>query len=469
MNKKCHKISAIFFFSAVLLVLQIFPASSQQLAFPGAEGFGRFVTGGRGGSVYEVTNLNDDGAGSFRDACSKTGARTIIFRVSGTIMLQSTLNIKNGDLTIAGQTAPGDGICVAGYQVSISSNNVIVRHMRFRLGNLNVANCECDAFGGRKISDVMIDHCSMSWSIDETGSFYNISNLTMQWCLLSESLYNSGHKKGNHGYGGIEGGSGASFHHNLYASHTSRNPRFGGGKYYLTSEKKELVDFRNNIVFNWGFNSTYGGEYGRQNMINNYYKSGPATNKNVKNRIVQINRGNESDPGKWYINGNFVSGYPEITADNWAGGVQGADAETPGVRMSEPFAFAPVTTQTSEDAYVSVLKNAGAILPKRDVVDTRIIKEVSTGSCTYGDTYDPKTGVSLAHTGIINSQATVGGWPELKSTAAPADTDHDGMPDHWEMKRGLNPKDAADRNSDLNADGYTNLEKYLNELAGTNR
>jgi hypothetical protein len=468
MNKKSNKIIAILFLNAALLLFSVFSGRSQQLAFPGAEGFGRFVTGGRGGAVEEVTNLDDSGAGSLRDACSKTGARTIIFRVSGTIMLKSTLNIKNGDVTIAGQTAPGDGICVAGYQFSINANNVIVRHMRFRLGNLNVADCECDAFGGRKISDVMIDHCSMSWSIDETGSFYNITNLTMQWCLLSESLYNSGHKKGNHGYGGIQGGSGASFHHNLYASHTSRNPRFGGGKYYLTSENKELVDFRNNVIFNWGFNSAYGGEYGRQNMISNYYKAGPGTNANVKNRIVQINRGNETDPGKWYIHGNFVTGFPDITKDNWSGGVQGADAATTGVRMSEPFAVAPVMTQTPEEAYISVLKKAGAILPKRDAVDSRIIKEVKTSSCNYGDTYDPKTGVSLSHTGIINSQATVGGWPTLQSTAAPADTDKDGMPDQWEMKKGLNPKDASDRNGINNANGYTNLEEYLNELAKTN-
>ena len=286
----------------------------------------------------------------------------------------------------------------------------------------------------------------------------------MQWCLLSESLYNSGHKKGNHGYGGIQGGSGASFHHNLYASHTSRNPRFGGGKYSLESGKKELVDFRNNVVFNWGFNSGYGGEYGMQNMINNYYKPGPATKANVKNRIVQINRGNESDPGKWYIHGNIVAGYPGIKADNWDGGVQGEDAATAGVRLSEPLAVEPVNTQTPEDAYASVLKKAGAILPKRDAVDRRIIHEVKTGSCKFGDTYDPKTGVSLSRTGIINSQATVGGWPVLKSSPAPRDTDKDGMPDAWEIKNGLNPGDPADRNSDKNNNGYTALEDYLNSL-----
>jgi pectate lyase len=435
---------------------------SPQLAFPGAEGFGRFVTGGRGGAVYEVTNLDDSGAGSLRDACSKTGARTIVFRVSGTIHLKSGLKIKDGDLTIAGQTAPGDGICVAGYELSISANNVIVRYMRFRLGNLNVAECECDAFGGRRISDVIIDHCSMSWSIDETGSFYDNTNFTMQWCLLSESLYNSGHKKGNHGYGGIQGGSGVTFHHNLYASHTSRNPRFSGGKYFATLGKKCLVDFRNNVIFNWGFNSVYGGENSQHNMINNYYKAGPATNENVKNRIVQVNRGNEPDPGKWHITGNFVTGFPEITADNWSGGVQGADANTAGVRMMEPFAFAPVTTQTPEDAYITVLKNAGAVLPKRDALDARIIGEVKSGTCAFGDAYDPKTGVSKGHTGIINSQATVGGWPVLKSVAAPLDTDKDGMPDSWEKSHGLNPKDASDGNK-VGTNGYTMLEDYLNK------
>ena len=454
-------------FRVPLLVLAVWfyslEINAQQPAFPGAEGFGRFTTGGRGGAVYEVYNLNDAGPGSFRDACLKSGARTIVFRVSGTIYLKSKLSIKNGDLTIAGQTAPGDGICIAGYNVFIDASNVIVRYMRFRLGNLNVSDCECDAFGGEKRSDIIIDHCSASWSIDEACSFYDNTNFTMQWCIVSESLYDAGHVKGNHGYGGIQGGRNASFHHNLYASHTSRNPRFCGGRYNDPADNRENVDFRNNVIFNWGFNSVYGGELGRQNMINNYFKPGPATKSGVKNRIVEINRGSEADPGQWYIAGNYVSGSPVVTADNWNGGVQGTDAGSPGVRVPVPFEYAPVSTLSAEEAYQLVLDNAGAILPKRDPVDTRILSEVRSGNCTYGDTYNPQTGIALSRTGIINSQASVGGWPELTSVTAPVDSDRDGMPDTWENENRLNPNDPTDRNR-TGSGGYTMLETYLNGI-----
>jgi hypothetical protein len=460
------RFAVLLWLSIDILIITPSLVWSQQLAFPGAEGFGRYVTGGRGGAVIEVTNLNDAGSGSFREACLKSGPRTIVFRVSGTIRLLSKLTIKSGDLTIAGQSAPGDGICIAGYSFFIGASNVIVRYMRFRLGNLNVANCECDAFGGEQMTGIIIDHCSMSWSIDEVASFYDNTNFTMQWCIISESLYNSGHVKGNHGYGGIQGGSDASFHHNLYASNTSRNPRFSGGRYYTSSAILENVDFRNNVIFNWGFNSVYGGELGQQNMINNYYKAGPATKSGVKNRIVDINRGTESNPGKWYIAGNFVTGYPAISTDNWAGGVQGNDAGTAGVRMMTPFPAAPVTTQTPEDAFASVLANAGAILPKRDALDTRIISEVTSGICSFGDTYDPQTGVSLSHTGIINSQSTVGGWPMLFAAPPLPDRDKDGMPDSWEIAKGLNPDNASDRNN-TGTDGYTMLEIYLNGIGSS--
>lgn len=436
-------------------ILGFSPLQAQQLAFPGAEGFGRFTTGGRGGVVYEVTNLNDSGLGSFRDAVNRTGARTIVFRVSGTITLLSPLPIKNGNLTIAGQTAPGDGIAIRNNTVTVDADNVIIRFIRFRLGDeAQVVN---DAIWGRERQNIIIDHCSLSWSVDETGSFYDNKNFTMQWCILSESLYSSVHGKGNHGYGGIWGGQGATFHHNLLAHHSSRNPRFNGAR-YSNRPDLELVDFRNNVIYNWGSNSAYGGERGNHNIVNNYYKYGPATSSSKRNRILDAAAPSDAELGKWYINGNYVHGYPAITADNWAGGVQNvSSAQLAMIKVNEPFNYAPVRTQTAEEAFVTVLDSVGAILPKRDAVDARIVNEARTGTATYGGVYG-------AGKGIIDTQATVGGWPTLNSEPAPVDADKDGMPDAWETANGLNPTDPADRNGDYNGNGYTNLEKYLNSL-----
>lgn len=459
----------------LVILIFILPliVQAQQLAFPGAEGFGRYTTGGRGGDVYIVTNLTDSlkhpEKGSLRWAIKKKGPRTIVFAVSGTIPLQGPLKVKHGDLTIAGQTAPGDGICLRNYTFRIEADNVIVRYMRFRCGDAKLESSAQDAANGRFHKDIIIDHCSMSWSIDETGSFYDNKNFTMQWCILSESLYHSGHEKGDHGYGGIWGGAGATFHHNLLADHTSRNPRFNGSRFTTTS-KTELVDFRNNVIFNWGFNSVYGGEDGQQNMVNNYFKAGPATQRNgeLPHRILQLtqefyNKDFKPDTlhaGLFYIDGNYVDGYPNATKDNWMYGVQKAtEAEKAKSRVDKPFPFAPVETQTAEDAYRSVLKHVGATLPKRDAVDQRIIKQVETGVCHTGGVWGPNTG-------IIDSQKSVGGWPELKSKRAPKDTDKDGMPDFWELKHGLDPKNPMDGNLDMNDDGYTNLEDYLNKLAG---
>lgn len=438
---------------------------SQQLAFPGADGYGRFTTGGRGGTVYEVTNLNDSGAGSLRYAVEQSGPRTVVFKVSGTIQLESPLKINNGDITIAGQTAPGDGICVGGYNFQLNADNIIIRFVRFRLGNENVANCECDALGGRYLTDVIIDHCSMSWSIDEVASFYQNTNMTMQWCIMSESLYNSGHVKGAHGYGGIQGGDGATFHHNLYANNTSRNPRLCGARFHIETAETDLTDFRNNVIYNWGYYTIYGGEYGHQNIVNNYYKYGPATKTSSSGRtkymIATINRGSEADPGEWYIDGNYVYGYPSISADNWSGGVQGADATTDSARVLTPFTYYISETQTAEEAYEDVLKHAGCSYPKRDTIDSRIIGEVRSGVCNFGDSYVAESGI-LNH-GIIDSQASVGGWPILSSTTAPTDSDHDGMPDDWENANGLNSNLASD-GAAVASNGYTNLENYLNSL-----
>jgi len=426
------------------LLLSIASSHAQQLAFPGAEGFGRFTTGGRGGAVIEVTNLNDKGAGSLRAAIAAKGARTIVFRVSGTIALLSELRIQNGDLTIAGQTAPGDGVCIRDYPLVIDADNVIVRYLRVRLGDVNQLQEDAMSCLGRK--NIIVDHCSLSWGLDEVASFYDNDNATVQWCLVSESLDSSYHKKGRHGYAGIWGGKGASFHHNLLAHHSNRNPRFNGSRTH-GRPNEELVDFRNNVIYNWRDNSSYGGEAGRQNLVANYFKPGPATGV-TKNRIVEP----YDAQGKWYIAENFVYGFVEITANNWAGGVQGKFSKEG--RVDSPHPCAPVTTHSAEQAYELVLANVGAILPKRDAIDMRIIAEVKTGTATFGKA------------GIINSQTEVGVWPELHAMPAPKDEDHDGMPDDWERAHGLDPGNPNDRNGDFGLDGYTNLERHLNGLVG---
>jgi hypothetical protein len=423
---------------------------TQTPAFPGAEGFGRFTSGGRGGQVLEVTNLNDGGAGSLRAAVESSGPRTVIFRVSGTIELRSPLLIRNDHITIAGQTAAGDGICIRDYSVLVEANEVIIRYLRFRLGDRYKQ--AADAICGIGQSAIIIDHCSMSWGIDEVASFYDNRNFTMQWCLVSESLNNSYHPKGNHGYGGIWGGKGATFHHNLLAHHASRNPRFNGSRTNWGVSGPEIVDHRNNVVYNWSENSAYGGEGGNQNMISNYYKYGPATkSKSLRKRIVNP----WGIEGRWYVAGNYVWGFPEITADNWAGGVASDFPHT--IRLDQPVPCAEVITHEAGTAYLLVLADAGAVIPRRDAVDRRIVEEVRTGTAAYG---------SLPHpgAGIIGSQSEVGGWPELKTYDVPNDTDHDGMADDWELTVGLNPAVEYDNNQDRNGDGYTNLEEYLNGL-----
>lgn len=419
-------------------------------AFPGAEGFGKYTVGGRGGRVIEVTQLGDSGPGSLRAAVMAKGPRTVVFSVSGTIALESELKIREPYLTIAGQTAPGDGICIKNYQVSFDTSQVIMRYLRFRPGDER--GKEQDGFGGGG-DHIVIDHCSASWGVDETFSINKAANLTVQWCLVSESLYHSLHKKGNHGYGGLWGGPGGSWHHNILAHHSSRNPRASG------NVDSGLMDYRNNVVYNWGFNSAYGGELWPRNWINNYYKSGPATDDKVRHRIFL-----QKDPrGKMYTAGNFVAGFPLISADNWKGGIDFApdgEATERTLRVDRPFVVAPVTTQSADAAYELVLAQAGASLV-RDAVDRRVIHEIRTGTAKFGATY--KGGGK----GIIDSQKDVGGWPELRSLPAPVDTDHDGMPDAWESAHGLDPGDPSDGARETASGGYTNLELYLNSLVST--
>ena len=439
-------------------------------AFPGAEGHGKYVTGGRGGKVIYVTNLNDDNnPGSLRYALNQSGPRIILFKISGTIQLKSTLKITKGDVTIAGQTAPGDGITLRDYPVSVDADNVIIRFLRFRMGD--AAQQEGDALGGREIDRVIIDHCSMSWSTDECVSFYQNENFTLQWCLISESLRNSVHNKGAHGYGGIWGGRKASFHHNLLAHHDSRNPRLGemnGSPFALT----DLVDLRNNVIYNWQGNSCYGAEGMNVNIVNCYYKPGPATGSSKRERIISIDKETETGfPttgiwGKFFIDGNVLSASQRATNDNWTYGVYNqfnssygvvSAADKEAMRNTTPHNIGEITTHTAEKAYDRVLEFSGACLV-RDTVDKRIIRDVSTGTATF------MTGGNGSVNGIIDTQDHVGGWPLLNSLPAPADSDNDGMPDDWEDLHGLE-KNSPDDAQLTTVDGmYPNIEVYINSL-----
>lgn len=455
----CTALLAIFFICNSVLY-------SQQIAFPGAEGYGKYSQGGRGGIVYEVTNLNDSGKGSLRAAVEASGARTVVFRVSGTIVLDSPLSIKNPYITIAGQTAPGDGICIKRHPLNIGADHVIIRYLRVRLGD--ESGNDYDAVSSRYTRHIILDHLSVSWSVDECLSIYHCDSITVQWCLISESMSQSNHIKGSHGFGGIWGSNYGTYHHNLLAHHSSRNPRMASGS--------GNTDYRNNVIYNWGYQSLYGGEKFQQgndkfnfsnfNIVANYYKPGPATRPGeVMHRIANPSNRGDGDHGQWYIAGNVVAGNENVSADNWNGGVQ-TDIPFEKIKLDKPWVSMPITQQTAEKAYNTVIENVGANLPKRDVVDERILREVQGGFATFeGASYKKEHQVAdtTKVCGIIDTQDDVAGWPELKSEPAPKDTDHDGMPDAWEQKNGLNPDNADDRNT-IASDGYTMLEKYLYDI-----
>jgi len=434
--------------------------AQNQLAFPTAEGYGKYTVGGRGGKVIEVTNLNDSGEGSLRAAVEAKGPRTVVFRVSGTIDLKSNLGIKNPNITIAGQTAPGDGICLKRYPLTIGADEVIIRYIRVRFGD--ESGQDSDAISARYVKNLILDHVSASWSVDETVSIYHCENITVQWCMITESMFNSNHVKSTHGFGGIWGSNYGSYHHNLIAHHSSRNPRIASGA--------GNTDYRNNVLYNWGYRSCYGGEaqqkgnekfnFTHMNMVANYYKPGPATDPGKKTELADPSSRGDNDKGHWHVSGNFVEGSPSVSNDNWSG-VRGSNY----IKLDQPWDAMPINQQTAEEAYKSVLNNAGATLPKRDAVDARIIEEVRKGTATYEGIYKTKKAVADKSkiTGIIDSQNDVGGWPELKSLPAPTDTDRDGMPDSWETANGLNPNDPEDRNG-VGEGGYTHLEQYINEL-----
>ncbi|MDR1585128.1 MAG: pectate lyase [Prevotellaceae bacterium] len=448
------------------------PEEEDARAFPGAEGPGAFATGGRGGLVYVVSKLGDDisTAGTLRWALSQPGKKIIIFNVAGVIELERTLKIGSNS-SLLGQSAPGDGVCIKNYPVTIDGDNVIVRFIRFRMGDEKGSEGDALTCIGR--NNVIIDHCSMSWSTDECMSAYDNANFTLQWSIVSESLRNSVHLKGNHGYGGIWGGKTVSFHHNLLAHHDSRNPRFCGSRYNNDSDS-EKADFRNNVIYNWGSNSGYAGEGGSYNMVNNYYKPGPATRAKggvVLYRIFQPNSDDGSNKqqqgiwGKFYVQDNVMDGNTEVSSDNWTKGIQpnvksyDVNFDKENIRSTAEFDICSYTVEhTAAEAYEKVLAKAGASL-KRDAVDGRIVNETEKGIYTY-------TGSNGSGNGIIDTQSDVGGWQSYVYGEADVlpDSDGDGIPDLWEDARGLDKNKASDGNINTLHKSYTNLEVYLNSL-----
>ena len=503
------KILVILFAAAISSVNAI---ADDAPAFPGAEGHGRYVTGGRGGKVVHVTNLNDTGSGSLREAVSGSN-RIVVFDVGGIIALKSDLVIKS-NITIMGQTAPSPGITVRYYTVRPNGNNIIIRFIRFRRGEEKNVNDGADAIWTRNYTGMILDHCSFSWSIDEIASFYDNRDFTMQWCTLGEALANPGHTKGEHSYGGIWGGKQASFHHNFLCHMQNRVPRFCGARYgwdgydntkYANPIQAEIVDFRNCVMYNWGNgNGCYGGTGGGQvNIVNNYYKAGPATTN--KTRVTQVSVANTSNAEgsaymgyacRYYINGNYVTASKTPENFDWKGVIydsglttingercipdekhlygenvtyyQSGGKDFVRVKMDAPVEAGTVTTHSAETAYEKVLAYAGASL-YRDNVDARYMDEAANGTTTYiGTATKTGDGKTIKHLpGIIDYVKDQGTY-ELESAYREKsfDTDNDGMPDAFETANGLNPNDASDAATyTLDSKGwYTNIEVYCNSL-----
>ncbi len=435
-------------------------------AFPGAEGGGMYSFGGRGGKVMVVSNTNDRGPGSFRAALETGGPRIVVFNVAGIIRLQERIRVRAPYITIDGSSAPGDGVCIAGDTVELETHDVIIRHMRFRRGATWVGDRN-DSLGGNPIGNIMIDHVSGSWGLDENMSMYRhmyqppdgskalklpTVNISIQYSIFSEGLDTY-----NHAFGSTIGGYNSTFHHNLWACNTGRNPSVG-----------MIYDFSliNNVIFNWSHRTVDGGDHRSfYSIINNYFKPGPATDlsKPISYRILkpESRRSREfnSDFGKAYVAGNFVEGNAAVTKDNWKGGVQVDESDghdplvvLPKIRVDTPYPNAFVEIETAQEAYETVLQNAGATRPTRDAVDQRVVEMVRSGKVTYAE-----------GAGMITDIAQVGGYPTYEGEPY-MDADRDGMPDDWEQQHGLNPQDAADAAADLNQDGYTCVEEFLYQL-----
>ena len=505
------KLLATVFAFALTLPIQ----AQEAPAFPGAEGHGRYVTGGRGGKVIHVTNLNDSGTGSLRWALSQSGTKTIVFDVSGYIDLKSQLNVSS-NTTIAGQTAPGDGITLRYYTLYFGKcDNVIVRFIRCRRSQVKDVNDGADATWGRQRKNIIIDHCSFSWSIDEVASFYDNRNFTMQWCNITEALANPGHSKGEHSYGGIWGGKDASFHHNFLAHMQNRAPRFNGARYewdgydkdkYKNTIDAERVDFRNCVMYNWGSgNGCYGGPGGGYiNMVNNYYKAGPGTSNKTRVTEVSVGAKGNSTPSnlygycsRYYISGNYVTAASNPENYDWQGvkydsglftidgekymadknHLYGDDKEykqnTSGVdcikvKLDEPIDAGEVTTHKAQTAFEKVLKYCGASFV-RDACDERYAEEAENGTTTFKGAIVKRAGIL----DVINDpegteDPNTASYPTLREEQRPADfdSDGDGIPDEWEIANGLNPSNDSDGNAyTIDTKGYyTNIEVYLNSI-----
>lgn len=415
-------------------------------AFPGAEGFGATTPGGRGGKVIFVTTLADSGPGSFRAACEAKGPRIVIFRVGGTIRFKSGLIVTEPFLTVAGQTAPGDGICLRDYPFGIATHDVVIRYLRSRLGDETSQQGDCiDLLNPARYC--VLDHCSATWSIDECLSLSgDVQNCTVQWCLIGESLNRSKHAKGPHGFGTLARANGPiTFHHNLWIHNDSRNPRMGDN--YGRGPTFPTFDVRNNVIYDFGGTAS-GLTQGnlKINYVANYIRSGPSSR--AKTPINVGNRPVDSDI-TFFIRDNIFDGNDALTADNRKFiNVYVLDGKKQAQTNDQPFAAPSVTTLPAKAALEAVLAKVGASLPIRDAVDARLVEHVRNRSGR-----------------IIDSQAEVGGWPQLKSATPPVDSDNDGMPDSWETAHGLNPRDPSDNRDDRDKDGYTNIEEFLNGLA----
>ena len=408
---------------------QATPVGSGALAFPGAEGYGAYARGGRGGKIFLVTNLSDSGPGSLREAVEAKGPRTVIFCVGGVIETKG-LVIREPYITVAGQTAPGDGICIkktesSGDALALSgTHDVILRFLRIRAGN-NSGEFRCDSFRVYDSDNFIVDHCSCSWGNPETLSASgSVDRYTVQWCIASE-----GNNQQKHAFATIVGGDRSTWHHNLFAHMLSRVPRWGD----ITVQ----CDFRNNVIYDWGHTCGYG-DVRTLNYVNNYLRKGPSTTQKPPYFIIDPK---VALPASLYLSGNIMAGVADVCRDNW----KGVKAEQ-WLQSSTPFPAPPVQTQSAAEAFELVLRNAGATRPKRDSVDARIVSNVRNG-----------TGK------IINDEKEVGGWPAYASGEPPVDTARDGIPDEWKKARGLSLTDPNVANT-LNADGYTMLEVYLNSL-----